>query len=599
MPRHALLITLCLGVLSSALMGADWLRLNDGKIVALLKRQGDEARIQRADGSKATIPWSDVDGVLKASQAEHEVVQALQRLRTRPDDHAKTGERLTKIGAAAVPTLLTQWKQAKTGYERALVMACLQYVWAKPAKEVLMAGLEDEDEQVRRLAKVVLERQLPVKQRSEIYELLKHHNDPALAGPSLKQRLLVEPDRDALLEAVNSVTLRSYVHTLVPRYHELIYEEPALRLLRVGSEIERSSGLLGLIVQWNAHPKVRIAVSGALADDSALIRDLAAEYLRRLGTSEDMALLQERVAIEQDGHTKASLTAAMNAIQYREKSLANLPERQATFVAESPKVLSQARDWFTRFPSQQGRQQLIVLSRAAVSMAPYFTIMSDHDLTKVIDSERPPFPWTSEIAGHYGQLLTSLAHMPPGERAESVPPAKSLVAPVRDYFDETRKSFGHFVDPDKYPGNPFANSVHVGDDVAWRRQGATVVAIGDGIVRLARPASGGSWGGFVAIEHRTPTGDPFCTVYGHLGLVLNVRFGDVVRAEQKIGTVGRDWTRDNGGFLSHLHFGLFEGPYSGRVTSGYASRAGFNRGNKRGWTDPQAFIRHYPSATGS
>ena len=57
-----LLIFLCAASMAQAV---DWLRL---KVIALLKSKGDQGQIQRVDSSKATILWSEVDGVLKANQ---------------------------------------------------------------------------------------------------------------------------------------------------------------------------------------------------------------------------------------------------------------------------------------------------------------------------------------------------------------------------------------------------------------------------------------------------------------------------------------------------------------------------------------------------
>ena len=57
-----LLMFLCAASMAQAV---DWLRL---KVIALLKSKGDQGQIQRVDSSKATILWSEVDGVLKANQ---------------------------------------------------------------------------------------------------------------------------------------------------------------------------------------------------------------------------------------------------------------------------------------------------------------------------------------------------------------------------------------------------------------------------------------------------------------------------------------------------------------------------------------------------
>lgn len=585
------ILALCLGSQSLA-FASDWLQLQDGSIVELLKRDGDRAKVRQADGNERSIDWAQVDGVLKEAQAEREVLTALQRLRTEPKAHLKTGERLAKIGSAAIPTLEAAWKRAKTPYEQALVMACLQYVWSARALPILTTGLAADDPQLRDLAKRVLDRQVPTRDRAEIYASLQDSADPNLAGPSLRQRLLADPDPDILRKSLASVTLRAHVHSLLPRCHALAYEDMALELLSKGIAEERASALLGLIAQWNGSAKVREIMRAQLTAETAMARDLAGEYFRRLGTMDDWNSVQAQFLLETDAHAKASFAAAIAAIKHREKTLTETAERAITFQAGTPKALERAREWYREYPSQEARQQLIDLAREAVPVAPYFTVMGDQDLTRTLESSRPAFPWSRRIAIAYGQLLTDLTGVPTAERPSELPIARRLIVPVRGYVDPKRKSFGRWIDPERFAGSPFANSFHVGDDVAWNEQGASVVSIGDGVVRVARPASGGSWGGIVVIEHQSPSGKRFCSVYGHLGLVLNTRMGQRVGKGQKIGTVGRDWTHDNGGFVSHVHFGIHRGRYSSRVTSGYLSKPAFEDPN-RGWTDPQVFIRRY------
>ena len=241
-----------------------------------------------------------------------------------------------------------------------------------------------------------------------------------------------------------------------------------------------------------------------------------------------------------------------------------------------------------------------------------------------------------------GDALTRLRRLlagypeAPGETAGpgDFPVARTLVPPVRDYFDPKRKSYGILIDP--AGGGPFAGKYHVGDDVAWHQDYETVVAIGDGVVRRVEMGRK-SWGGWVVIEHKDLKGGRFCSLYGHLGALIRVKVGDEVGKGQKIGSVGMSYSQENGGFLAHLHFGIHNSAYlvpdrvgeefrlpsresetvkavvtavneftveyrlpDGRVRSagrypnwatGYLDRESFNGPHR--WVNPQDFIRQY------
>ena len=88
-----------------------------------------------------------------------------------------------------------------------------------------------------------------------------------------------------------------------------------------------------------------------------------------------------------------------------------------------------------------------------------------------------------------------------------------------------------------------------------------------------------------------PNEERVCSVYGHLGPVLAVEGGQEVHKGEKLGSLGRDWSRENGGFLSHLHFGIYCGEFSPRVALGYIGKSAFDEEDSRGWTDPQTFLK--------
>jgi len=172
----------------------------------------------------------------------------------------------------------------------------------------------------------------------------------------------------------------------------------------------------------------------------------------------------------------------------------------------------------------------------------------------------------------------------PSTYAIDYPPAQQFVPPIEGFFEEVssnvgrvgRRTFRH--QPNGGYGLPVQdrigaqNLIHLGADVGWYRVRDPVVAVTDGIVRLAQqPVKSDKkkaksseaepkilhWGGVVAIEHRLAEGRYVTTVYGHLDTKLLVSPGDIVKAGQPIGTIGA--TRVNGGYKPHLHFGVRTG----------------------------------------
>jgi murein DD-endopeptidase MepM/ murein hydrolase activator NlpD len=121
--------------------------------------------------------------------------------------------------------------------------------------------------------------------------------------------------------------------------------------------------------------------------------------------------------------------------------------------------------------------------------------------------------------------------------------------------------------------------LHLGADVAWMRLGAPVYAMADGVVRISdgpppdkdkradvandknarpEPTESMGWGNLIAIEHHLPDDSYVTSVYGHLASERFVAAGEVVKAGQVIGTIGK-MGAENGGFMPHLHFALRKG----------------------------------------
>lgn len=134
---------------------------------------------------------------------------------------------------------------------------------------------------------------------------------------------------------------------------------------------------------------------------------------------------------------------------------------------------------------------------------------------------------------------------------ENIPVADSFVPPIIGYLDEfifkgRRISFG-----------VGGHKKHAGDDCGWFREGASVYAIGAGVIRLIHHSP--DWGFLMVIEHKTIKGHYLCSIYGHLSKKIYKRAGDIVKKGEKIGTIGLSYSIENGGYGAHLHFGICKG----------------------------------------
>lgn len=99
-------------------------------------------------------------------------------------------------------------------------------------------------------------------------------------------------------------------------------------------------------------------------------------------------------------------------------------------------------------------------------------------------------------------------------------------------------------------------TVHLGVDV-FAEAGTPVHAPADGIVRSAAYRdSPGDYGGVVILEHRTPSGRPFFSLYGHLARKVLDRLepGQAVARGTAFAMLGN--TSENGGWPPHLHLQL-------------------------------------------
>jgi hypothetical protein len=201
-----------------------------------------------------------------------------------------------------------------------------------------------------------------------------------------------------------------------------------------------------------------------------------------------------------------------------------------------------------------------------------------------------PAPWF-----RYGEGRDDRAHRAAADLAEALMAARRVSAPpitggatvaepVPGFAADPPGSFGRRVGE-----GAFAGGLHVGHDTGWHQPGAPVRAVLAGTVRVARPALP-SWGGLVVVEHDGPDG-PVCSLYGHLGLLLAVAEGDRITAGQLLGTLGRSMSPENGGYGTHRHLGLRQGPYGdGGWVCGYLRD---RTPAEAGWLDPVPTIARW------
>ena len=174
--------------------------------------------------------------------------------------------------------------------------------------------------------------------------------------------------------------------------------------------------------------------------------------------------------------------------------------------------------------------------------------------------EKPYSPWEETLDGPEGARRVAYVWVHKGASsfnkyeagAVELAAAESFCYPVSGYKTDLfapypRRSFG-------------AGDTHAGEDCAWFREGCSYYAIADGVVRMVQGA-GGDWGFLVVLEHLLPSGDYVTSLYGHAGWDVLVKPGELVKKGRKIASQGLSCAVENGGYGSHIHFGIGDGPF--------------------------------------
>jgi 4-aminobutyrate aminotransferase-like enzyme/Ser/Thr protein kinase RdoA (MazF antagonist) len=127
-------------------------------------------------------------------------------------------------------------------------------------------------------------------------------------------------------------------------------------------------------------------------------------------------------------------------------------------------------------------------------------------------------------------------------------------APALGRYLEDRRVYDSDAFVAELPGE--RRTLHLGVDV-FLDAGTPILAPLDGIVRdvAFRPAAR-DWGGIVVLDHATPDGIGFHTLYGHLSKASAERLapGDTLSRGDVVGHLGAE--EENGGWAPHLHLQL-------------------------------------------
>ncbi len=571
----------------------DWAKLENGRIGRVIARPDGNWLLEFPGEGREQFLGSEIKGVLSDRDARAEVDVVMGKLGD-PANHEAMGRLLGHLGPAAVPRLLDYAKR-KEPHLRATAMACLQFAWSPEAREAVETALEDEDEEVRRFAHSVFSRHFREGARSNALDRMIQNPNNEIAGPALAERLLIAPNIERMREALTTGRLMSDLAPLLPRYHSAQLSAPALAYAQAAPESERPFLVAGFLHQGAAGESTRAWVTAQLRAENSALRDIAAEYLRWHGTEGEREELERVFLREEDAYTRASLSAAISAVSLRTQFFAEEdPSAEADLTAVSS--IEELIGCLQEHRSPGMRTAVWRRFGELEPWAPYHSILTTvRDQASRLET-RDGVGWSWKQARAAATFCSWAAGEDPRKRPDQHPleplPAEGFRAPVRDYFDPLRKSFGLYVDADAHADSPFAGTHHAGDDVAWNRAFETVAAIADGVVRTAEPAAS-TWGGLVVVEHRLPDGSPLCSVYGHLGSWLAVRTGDSVVCGQKLGAIGRSFTHENGGYGAHLHFGIRRGGFGPEVMRGYLPPDRFERPGRSGWEDPQVFLRAF------
>ncbi len=168
---------------------------------------------------------------------------------------------------------------------------------------------------------------------------------------------------------------------------------------------------------------------------------------------------------------------------------------------------------------------------------------------------------------------------------------KKVVYPLGWYQKKKREGRAlEFGVPGIYNGVNWG--IHLGEDILCEPNSPVrSIALGEVVYAGFHPGNKqrGNWGHIIIIKHpQLRPGKNVYSLYGHLG-VLEKKKGDRIKIGQRIGRVGRSYTRSNGWWIAHLHFSIYTGPWQRVVLPGYYKKEQ-KRTKLSYWENPSEFI---------
>ncbi|HLX63240.1 MAG TPA: peptidoglycan DD-metalloendopeptidase family protein [Planctomycetota bacterium] len=581
------LLCVCLIVLASAALSAEkWVFLKDGRL-CLSSLEGEQCIGRLAEGGAIEFSKDQVQGTRTPEQVEQAVDAMITEMVLGQNMEAHAG-RFKVFRASAVPALLKHLA-AKPLNERLSALYGLCFAWSPAALNPVMKAFRGSDAQVSTAAFNTLERNVQAAQLGALMKDLA--DDPDISKAALVFRAVEAAAPDPSLKRVKRLMVaaegRSAVAPYLSHYFSLELVPGMLELLASAKVDEQRNAALGLIAASAADEKTRNAMSALLRNSDADLRQLAAEYFARTGGTDAVPLLENAVTAEQILYVKAAFEAALKVTKSRaaeHAAMQNTLSARWSSLNDKDTPIAKLRlcvDVLKNAPGTKDISKAQEVLRAAVQCEPQHwysgkkpewneLICARNSVERLL--KRAP---CGDLDAHDNNAA------PPSEAAHFIPP-------IDGYFDAKRKSFGFQIPA---AGGLFADSVHIGDDCGWHRDLCAIVATGSGIVRQMSYVP--SWGHILVIEHTLPKGAKVCSLYGHVSPFIYVKEGERVEAGQKIASIGRANTIENGGYGAHLHFGIHEGAYNaGDWVCGYLSAVQFKYGH-HGWLNPQAFLQEH------
>lgn len=436
-----------------------------------------------------------------------------------------------QLGREAVPGLINHLQDPQPGI-RLLALSALQFAWSPEAEDPVRNCLFSHNNSEAKAAWYLLKQKTDAAALEKWAEENLLQLNPGRVSDILDRIESKNPDPARMMQLLQMPKYWRAALPYLPRYTDPAFTPLTRRIVGKTQGELRALALAALIHQADRDGAVLDQVGALLQDEHAAVREMAAEYLRWHGRKSDLGILDAASVDETDLFAKASLSEAMRILEIREDTL---------------------------FPVNRQAIEPAVNYAEGISGLP-----------------------GSSVLETVTALRTATGYAAPNSRQMTEPPPWVLVPPTRSFLSERGNDFGVKV---KATDGPFADSVHVAQDVSWGEVMASVVAVAPGTVKLVRMAAE-SWGGLVVIEHQSPRGKTFCSLYGHLGPLITVQPGDQIAAGSKIGSLGRSYTAENGGYECHLHFGIYNQAYgTGRWVTGYMDKEKFFQ-QPHHWIDP-------------